>query len=227
MGSAVADSGVASSLAWTCRPCGPVSRSMSIVPGPACSHPGTCDAPKWPPRAHSARRPGRPAWLGAHARGPPGWPHGQRRATPQVSSQLMIASTPSSGPLVNGSAADESTPICTQIRPCLFTLSDQERMRLGAQSSRSDAPRARPARSTEMVCATSPVTGSQIRWQGRCSMMRRSAADWTETPPGRLASVSQTARGTPPPSGPPSVPARMRLAPGSHAYATAPSPGKV
>jgi hypothetical protein len=197
---------------------------MSIEPGPACSHPGTCDAPKWPPRAQSARRPGWLAWLGGHARGPPGWPQGQWRATPQTSSQLMIASTPGIGPLVNGSAAVESTPICTQIRPCLFTVSGRAVTRLGARSSRSAAPRARPARSTEMSCATSPVTGSQIRWHGRHSLMSRSAADWTDTPPGGLPSVSQTARGTPPPMGPPSAPVRMRLAPGSHAYATAPLP---
>ena len=35
----------------------------------------------------------------------------------------MIASTPISGPLVNGSAASASTPICTQTRPSAFTFS--------------------------------------------------------------------------------------------------------
>ena len=48
IGSAAAASGDGSSRVRTARPCGPlpVSRWMSIAPGPTCAHPGTCDAPK-------------------------------------------------------------------------------------------------------------------------------------------------------------------------------------
>src|SRR5215472_12223659 len=47
-----------------------------------------------------------------------------------------------------------------------------------------------------------------------------------DTARGAVPSVSQTARGAPPLRGPPSVSARMRLAPGIHACATATLPGK-
>src|SRR5215469_7149115 len=47
-----------------------------------------------------------------------------------------------------------------------------------------------------------------------------------DTAHGAVPSVSQTARGAPPLRGPPSVSARMRLAPGIHACATATLPGK-
>ena len=60
-----------------------------------------------------------------------GCPSGQRRATPQVSSQLMIASTPMRGPSVNGSEARASTPICTQTRPSAFTFSCRRRAPAG------------------------------------------------------------------------------------------------
>src|SRR5215831_5411318 len=72
----------------------------------------------------------------------------------------------------------------------------------------------------------SPVAGSQTRWQGRRSLTSRCAADWMDTARGAVPSVSQTARGAPPLRGPPSVSARMRLAPGIHACATGTLPGK-
>src|SRR5215468_868868 len=47
-----------------------------------------------------------------------------------------------------------------------------------------------------------------------------------DTARGAVPSVSQTAREAPPLRGPPSVSARMRLAPGIHACATGTLPGK-
>src|SRR5205823_5146985 len=66
----------------------------------------------------------------------------------------------------------------------------------------------------------SPVSGSHTRWVGRFSWLSRCAADRTETARGSAPSVSQTTRGAPPPSCPPSIWARMHLAPGIHASAT-------
>jgi GntR family transcriptional regulator / MocR family aminotransferase len=210
-----AASGVSMSRACTWRMGEPVRRSMSIAPGPMFSQPGTCDAPKWPPRAHSARR--RSALMLRHGIG---WPAGQRCDTPHESSQLTIALTPASGPSVNGSAGCPRTPIWTQTRPSLFTFRREAGPQSGTRSSRSGAPSAQPARKIEMSCTMSPLTGSQTRWHGRHSLTSRCAADWMDTARGAVPRVSQTARGAPPLRGPPSLSARIRRAPGIHACAT-------
>ena len=76
-------------------------------------------------------------------------------------------------------------------------------------------PSAQPAWTIGSSCATSPVSGSNTRWVGRFSGFSRCAADQTETMRGSAPSVSQTTRGAPPPSCPPSIWARMHLAPAS------------
>ena len=62
------------------------------------------------------------------------------------------------------------------------------------------------------------------RWPGLRRMTMHTPLDWTDTAPGAVPRVSQTARGAPPIRGPPSVSARMRLASGIHACATTLAP---